>query len=199
MTDEAALPPIGDVDAEREIEKRLRHLRAATPYTFLREREDGRVLEIRGNPMPGGGFVTSYTDVSEFRRAELALQEMNETLEQRVDERTSELTRTNAALSLAKAEAERANRSKTRFFAAVSHDVLQPLNAARLFATAIRQKSDDDKLSPIVGHLDASLNAVQELLGHSNITTTQVYTHLDFQHLAKVYDAAHPRAKRKQD
>ncbi|MDX9768000.1 MAG: tyrosine recombinase XerC [Ectothiorhodospiraceae bacterium] len=41
------------------------------------------------------------------------------------------------------------------------------------------------------------LRAVQELLGHANIGTTQIYTHLDYQHLAKVYDAAHPRAKRK--
>jgi integrase/recombinase XerC len=41
------------------------------------------------------------------------------------------------------------------------------------------------------------LRAVQEMLGHASIATTQVYTHLDFQHLAKVYDAAHPRAKRK--
>ena len=42
-----------------------------------------------------------------------------------------------------------------------------------------------------------NLRAVQELLGHADIGTTQIYTHLDFQHLAKVYDAAHPRAKRK--
>ena len=52
------------------------------------------------------------------------------------------------------------------------------------FATHVLQSSGD-------------LRAVQEMLGHANISTTQVYTHLDFQHLAKVYDAAHPRARKK--
>ena len=128
--------------------------RHGRPDVYTRERPDGTVLEIATNPMPDGGFVAVYTDVTERHRAAAALKESNEGLERRIAERT-------AALSEAKAEAERANRSKTRFLAAASHDLLQPLHAARLFLSALAERTVD----PAVGQMDASLRSVEHILG----------------------------------
>ena len=92
-----------------------------------------RVIEVRSARLPDGGIVTTYTDVTQTVAAEEELAAANERLERRVQERTAELERLNGELARAKTAAEDANLSKTRFLAAAGHDILQPLNAARLY------------------------------------------------------------------
>ncbi len=125
------------------------------------------------------GFFALYQDITERRLAEIALKETNETLEERVRERTQALSEANAALRQenrvraeaelalrqAKQLAEDANASKTRFLAAASHDLLQPLNAARLFTSALAQEMAADDMKRTIGHIDNSLQAAEELLG----------------------------------
>jgi Na+/proline symporter/signal transduction histidine kinase len=124
----------------------------------------GMVIEVRANRMPDGGIVTTFTDISASVEAAEALERANETLERRVTERTEELTRLNAALEKAKGEADAANISKTKFLAAASHDILQPLNAARLYVTSLVERGarEDRRL---VDNIDASLEAVEEIFG----------------------------------
>ncbi|HEY6024234.1 MAG TPA: PAS domain-containing hybrid sensor histidine kinase/response regulator [Pseudolabrys sp.] len=131
---------------------------------FLERSAQGVVIEVRANRMPDGGIVTTFTDITASVEAAEALERSNETLERRVRERTEELTRLNAALAHAKGEAEAANISKTKFLAAASHDILQPLNAARLYVTSLTERGapDDRRL---VDNIDASLEAVEEILG----------------------------------
>ena len=103
-----------------------RYLSGNEPF---RERfsEPGVAIEVRANRMPDGGIVTTFTDITASVEAAEALERANETLERRVQERTEELTRLNEALARAKGEADAANISKTKFLAAASHDILQPL------------------------------------------------------------------------
>jgi signal transduction histidine kinase len=128
--------------------------------------ESGIAIEIRSARMPDGGLVTTYTDVTQTVRAEEALEATNETLEQRVRERTEELVRLNGELAKAKVVAEAADQSKTRFLAAASHDILQPLNAARLYATPLLERSREGgaDAAQLINNLDLSLEAVEEIL-----------------------------------
>lgn len=139
-----------DAAVETEVRKRLDYLRRGSPHLYVRERGDGRVIESRGEPLPEGGYVMTFNDISDHKRAERALREANETLEQRVAERTR--------------EADAAQQSRTRFFAALSHDVLQPLNAARLFTSALRESSDAGEQQHFAERVDTSLRAAEELL-----------------------------------
>jgi PAS domain S-box-containing protein len=161
----AAQGELGPGEPEIQIEKRLAHLRAGTAYTFQRVRRNGQVYSIDGQPMAGGGFVTTYTDITEYKRHEQALVEAKQGLEERVAHRTSELSAALAAQRLAKQEAEAANAGKTRFFAAASHDLLQPLNAARLFVSALEaQTRAQPGLHELASRIDDSMRAAEELI-----------------------------------
>ncbi|AKM11873.1 hybrid sensor histidine kinase/response regulator [Croceicoccus naphthovorans] len=143
---------IGEDAIEREVSKRLFHLRAGRRHLTEREQPDGRVLRILGNAAPGGGYVTSYTDITADRKAEAAL-------EAKVRERTEQLVEANRAL-------ETATRSKTRFLAAASHDLVQPMNAARLFASALAEEIGPDRAqeSALLDQIDRSIETADRLL-----------------------------------
>jgi PAS domain S-box-containing protein len=141
---------LGEGGREEQVAKRIEYMRAGSPHVFERVRSDGSVIEMRGQALPGGGYVTSYNDITDFKHAEMALLEANETLEQRVADRSR--------------EAEAAQQSKTRFLAAISHDVLQPLNAARLFTSALRDSDEASEQRHLAERIDASLRAAEELL-----------------------------------
>lgn len=299
----ASLGRCGPGDVEMHVAKRLGHFEHGTPHVFQRTRDDGSVVEMRVNPLPGGGFVASFSDITEHKRTEQALRESEsniriytdnvpvliayvdrdlvyrfvnkayeqalglsrdeicgrrvhevlgresflerevhmegalagirqsfevatldeaggrryaeatyipqfddegavqgffalfhditerrraqqdlrvsfDTLEQRVQDRTRELSEVNRrlrseielrnrierALREAKGDAEAANHSKTRFLAAASHDLLQPLNAARLFTSALGQGEHDGKTVRAIERIDSSLRAAEELL-----------------------------------
>ena len=299
----ASLGRCGPGDVEEHVAKRLAHFDSGRPHVFERVRDDGSVIEMRVNPLPGGGYVASFSDITEHKRTERALRESERnirvytdnvpvliayvdrdlvyrfvnkayeqavgldreaicgrrvhevlrhesflereahmegalaglrqsfevattdgegrrryaeatyipefnaagevqgfyalfhditerrraqqelrgayaTLEQRVEERTRELSEVNQrllneiglrnrierALREAKGDAEAANLSKTRFLAAASHDLLQPLNAARLFTSALAQGEHDGKTVRAIDRIDSSLRAAEELL-----------------------------------
>jgi Na+/proline symporter/signal transduction histidine kinase len=160
---------LGPGPVETLVRERLKHYVSDSEPYLKRFVDRGLVVEMRANHMPDGGIVTTATDITPTVVAAEALERANATLEMRVRERTTELTRLNAELGRAKADAEEANVSKTRFLAAASHDILQPLNAARLYVTSllerqgqIEDKGEDNRL---IGNVDASLEAVEEIFG----------------------------------
>ena len=151
-------PAMPHVDIEVALSRRLGFMAAGTAHLSERVLPSGTILEIRGNPMPGGGFVATFTDVTAFRAAEVALKQSNESLEARVADRTREL-------EVATFDAERANEAKTRFLAAIGHDLMQPLHAAQLFTDALSQAGDAEAQRVIVAQLSGALDSTEDLLG----------------------------------
>ncbi|TRW48287.1 response regulator [Aliidiomarina halalkaliphila] len=156
-----------DSDIQEEIEKRLRYLEAGSSYRYQRRQHDGQIIELQGSPMPEGGFVTTYTDITELVRAQEELHLINQELELRVRDRTLALTDANRQLEHAKQAAEHAHVSKSKFFAAAGHDLMQPFNAASLFCEMLHQRlqrANQEEDQQLARQLQQSLQSAEELL-----------------------------------
>lgn len=130
-----------------------------------------RVLDVHANVLPDGGFLVELKDVTHETRS-------TELLENRVMERTAELTRANASLTeqyeekarveeelrVAKERAEAAVSSKTRFLAAASHDLLQPINAAKLLISSLQETTRETRFRPMVERLEGAFASAEYLL-----------------------------------
>ena len=162
---EKGLTGPGDID--QQVQKRINYLKHGSPHSSERKRADGKVIGIQGNPLPDGGFVMLFTDITAYRQAELVLKEANLDLEGRVVERTQKLAETNRELEAARAKAEQAHIKKSQYLKAVSHDLMQPLEAARLFTSALSSQSDlNEQQSRQVSNINDSLKVANDLLSN---------------------------------
>ncbi len=159
---------------EAAVDRRLSQLRTGTPHRMERVLPSGEVIEIRGTPLANGGYVTTYTDVSDYHMMLDQLEHAKETLEERVESRTAELQHANLSLQRenelrgrTEQELKEVHASKSRFLAAASHDLLQPINAARLFVASLSAKlevSDQSPLRSDVEYLDDALAQAEQLI-----------------------------------
>jgi signal transduction histidine kinase/DNA-binding response OmpR family regulator len=130
-----------DVDVEEEVRKRLATI--GKKVTYERVRPDGSIIEIHRNPMPGGGFIAIFTDITERKKAELALME-------------------------AKQAAEAASRTKSDFLANMSHELRTPLNAIIGYSQMLQEEAGDDGHDDYLPDLSKIENAGTHLLNLIN-------------------------------
>ena len=156
---------VGNGDIEQQVSKRLHYLSSGSSHSSERVHDDGKVIRIEGNPLPGGGFVMLFSDITAYRQAEKMLKETNVDLETIIQERTQKLEQTNEALANAREKAEQAHVKKSLYLKACSHDLMQPLEAARLFTSALSsQGALSDVQQRQVDNIDRSLKVANDLL-----------------------------------
>ncbi|WP_430464211.1 PAS-domain containing protein [Tabrizicola sp.] len=127
------------------------------PVTFELRRDPRLILDVFAQEMPDKGFLFSFTDVTTERRAVEDMARAKETLEARVIERTLDLED-------ALAQAERANASRSRFVAAASHDLLQPLSAAKLFLSSVPETDLPAQVTEAIAKAQNALVSVEGIL-----------------------------------
>lgn len=138
-------------------------LRLASSADAIRRGEDIRIPGIHDYAEVETLSRSLETLVSELKHRQEALAELNVSLEAQVSERTSELLLRNTALTLAREEAEAATAAKSRFLAAASHDLRQPLHAMTLFARALSRRVSGNEAPKLVEQLEISLVSLKEM------------------------------------
>lgn len=156
---------VGEGNIEQQVNKRIAYLRSGSSHSSEREHDNGQVIRIEGNPLPDGGFVMMFSDITAYRRAEQMLKAENFDLETVVQERTQKLEQANEALEFAREKAEQAHIKKSLYLKACSHDLMQPLEAARLFTSALASQDNlNDVQQRQVKNIDHSLKVANDLL-----------------------------------
>lgn len=155
---------MGPGDPARLALDRINLLTEAPMTVSQRPGNTGQSLEFHSSRLPDGGLVITFFDVTARNRAERELEKINQTLEGRVEQRTAALTQVNTELEVARAKADAANHDKTRFLAAASHDLLQPLNAARLYTSTLIERAKSTAFAELASSIEASLTAVEEIM-----------------------------------
>ncbi|MAC81403.1 MAG: hybrid sensor histidine kinase/response regulator [Rhodobacteraceae bacterium] len=135
----------------------MRNAARQPPIAFEIKQGGHTFLKIFGRHIPSWGVVMSFTDVTAERLANNALRDLNEGLERRVEDRTK-------ALGEALRDAERATASKSRFVAAASHDLMQPLSSAKLFISSIADSSDDETILNVITKAETSLAHLEQII-----------------------------------
>lgn len=152
----AAAGAVAEPPPDVWLRERMEH-RHDLKGVFLNRLSDGRWIQVNERRTRDGGIVGVYTDITVIKREE----ERRRASEQA---EKSALMMLNDQLQQAKSQADQANLSKTRFIAAASHDLLQPLNAARLFVSALADLEQPAANAELVDNIDLALASVEDLL-----------------------------------
>jgi signal transduction histidine kinase/CheY-like chemotaxis protein len=139
---------LGTTDIMRDMKDRLSKL--DQPYLAERTRPDGTVLEVRRTPVPGGGFVIMYTDITQQKRAQMELADLVSRLE------------------VARDQANEANHTKSAFLANMSHELRTPLNAIIGYSEILKEEVQEQGLESFLPDLDRIESAGRHLLGLIN-------------------------------
>jgi len=162
-------------DIDLQVKKRIQYIKEGSRHNSEYKLKNGKTIHIEGSPIPGGGFVMIFSDITKYRQTEKVLKDENTDLESRVRYRTAELeqanrelAQANCELAQAQAKAEQAHIKKSQYLKACSHDLLQPLSAARLFSSAITlsprvNREERDQIRQIDNSLEIANNLLLDL------------------------------------